>query len=160
MFHRFTLVLNKAAEVFAVILSCLMTVVILLGVFFRYVLLEPLPWSEDLGRFLMIWLAIFAVGLVMQNRRHVAVTLFVSLLPPKLRLAAQLSANAMVLSFGVVMGILAIQYLNAAMPQISPSLHIDLWWVYLGFPFFSFFLVISTVDQMLQDISNFKSENH
>ena len=134
-----------------------MTIVILLGVFFRYVLLKPLPWSEDLGRFLMIWLALFAVGIVMQHRRHVAVTLFVGMLPAKAKLLVRLLANALVVCFGLLMGVFAVQYLSCAMPQISPSLHIDLWWVYLGFPFFSFFLVVSTMDQMLQDIGNFKN---
>jgi len=32
-----------------------MTVVVLAGVFFRYVLEAPLPWSEELARYLMVW---------------------------------------------------------------------------------------------------------
>ena len=157
MLHRFSLFINRIVEVFVVILASLMTIVILLGVFFRYVLLKPLPWSEDLGRYLMIWLALFAVGLVMHHRRHVSVRLFVDLLPMGMKLFMRLLANTVVLAFGILMGVLGIQYLNSSLPQISPSLYIDLWWVYLGFPFFSFFLIISTLDQMHQDVINYKT---
>lgn len=159
MLHQFSLFINRIVEVFVVILASLMTIVILLGVFFRYVLLKPLPWSEDLGRYLMIWLALFAVGLVMHHRRHVAVRIFVDLLPSKMNLLMRLLANSIVVVFAILMGVLGIQYLSSAMSQISPSLHIDLWWVYLGFPFFSFFLVISTLDQMCQDVANYKNGN-
>lgn len=150
MFHKFTLFLNKIANVVAVALLSAMTVVILLGVLFRYLLLKPLPWSEDLGRYLMIWLALLAVGVVMQNRRHVAVTLAIEWLQPGVRLVVMLLADALVVGFGSIMGVLSIQYLTEAMPQISPSLHIDLWWVYLAFPFYAFLLVISTIDQMIE----------
>ncbi len=159
MFHRFSLSLSRAANLFAVFLSCVMTIVILLGVLFRYVLLKPLPWSEDLGRYLMIWLALFAVGVVMQNGKHVAVTIFIERLTPKLRLGFQVLAGLLVIGFGLAIGLFGIQYLFVVRSQISPSLHIDLWWVYMGFPFYAFLLIISTLDRLLGDIGAFRTQS-
>jgi TRAP-type C4-dicarboxylate transport system permease small subunit len=129
----------------------MMSIVILLGVFFRYVLVEPLPWSEDLGRYLMIWMALFGVGMVMQNRSHVAVTVFVDRMSPQIRKPVLLIARILVLGFGFAMGYLGLKLFFTMMPQISPTLHIRMRWVYLGFPFYGLFLIISTLDQILED---------
>jgi C4-dicarboxylate transporter DctQ subunit len=155
MWHKFSLLVSKIANGFAVLLLSMMSVVILLGVFFRYVLIEPLPWSEDLGRYLMIWIALFGVGVVMQNGAHVAVTVFVERMPNRLRLVFLLIAKTLVLGFALAMGYLGIKLLLTMMPQISPTLHIRMRWVYMGFPFYSFLLAVSTLDKILEDIRQF-----
>ena len=152
MWHKFSLLVSKIANGFVVLLLALMSIVILLGVFFRYVLIEPLPWSEDLGRYLMIWMALFGVGVVMQNRSHVAVTIFVDRMFPHIRKPVLIIARLLVLGFGVAMGYLGLHLLFTMMPQISPTLQIRMRWVYLGFPFYGFLLMISTLDQILEDI--------
>lgn len=152
MWHNFALLVSKLANGFVVLLLGMMSIVILLGVFFRYVLIEPLPWSEDLGRYLMIWMTLFGVGVVMQNRSHVAVTIFVDRMSPHIRKPVLLIARILVLGFGLAMGYLGLMLLFTMMPQISPTLHIRMRWVYLGFPFYGLFLMISTLDQILEDV--------
>lgn len=151
MWHQFSLVVSKIANGFVVLLLGMMSIVILLGVFFRYVLIQPLPWSEDLGRYLMVWMALFGVGVVMQNRGHVAVTIFVEKMPSRIRFIMILISRIFVLGFGLVMGYLGIHLVLTMMPQISPTLHIPMTWVYLGFPFYGFLLFVSTLDQILED---------
>lgn len=156
MWHKFSLFLAKIANGFVVLLLSVMSIDILLGVFFRYVLVKPLPWSEDLGRYLMIWMALFGVGVVMQNKAHVAVTIGVEKMPLRVRFGLLLIAKILVLGFGLAMGYWGLQLLLSMMPQTSPTLHIRMWWVYLGFPFYGFFLIVSTLDQILEDIKQFR----
>ena len=157
MWHRFSLLISKIANGFVVFLVGMMSIVILLGVFFRYVLIKPLPWSEDLGRYLMIWTALFGVGVVMQNKAHVAVTIFAEKMPKRVGLLLLLTAKILVFGFGLTMGYLGVQLLLTMMTQISPTLHIPMQWVYLGFPFYGFFLMVSTLDQILEDIKQFRN---
>jgi TRAP-type C4-dicarboxylate transport system permease small subunit len=157
VWHKFSLFLSNIANGFVVILLGLMSIVILLGVFFRYVLIRPLPWSEDLGRYLMIWTALFGVGVVMQNKAHVAVTIFAEKMPKRVGLLLLLTAKILVFGFGLTMGYLGVQLLRSMMPQISPTLQISMTWVYGGFPFYGFFLMVSTLDQILEDIKQFRN---
>jgi TRAP-type C4-dicarboxylate transport system permease small subunit len=147
------------ANVFAVFLLSAMAFVILLGVFFRYFLVKPLPWGEDLARSLMILLALFGVGVVMQNKSHVAVTVFVEMkkLPPRIRTCLLLIAKTLVLGFGLVMGYFGAELLVSMRPQIIPTLNISIKWLYLGFPFYGFFLIVSTLDQISEDIKQFRN---
>jgi TRAP-type C4-dicarboxylate transport system permease small subunit len=157
MWHRFSLLISKIANGFVVFLVGMMSIVILLGVFFRYVLIRPLPWSEDLGRYLMIWTALFGVGVVMQNKAHVAVTIFAERMPKRVRFLLLLTAKILVFGFGLTITYLSVQLLRNMMPQISPTLRISMTWVYGGFPFYGFFLMVSTLDQILEDIKQFRS---
>ncbi len=158
MWHKFSLFLARMLNVFCVFLLSVMTFVILLGVFFRYFLLAPLPWGEDVARALMISLALFGVGVVMQNKSHVAVTLLVDSknLPPRMRTSLLLIANALVLGFGLFMGYFGFELLISMRPQIIPTLNISIKWLYLGFPFYGFFLIVSTLDQILEDAKQLK----
>jgi TRAP-type C4-dicarboxylate transport system permease small subunit len=156
MWHKFSLFLSRVANGFVVGLLCVMSADILLGVFFRYVLVKPLPWSEDLGRYLMAWIALFGVGVVMQNEAHVAVTIVVDRIPFRMRLGLLILSKTLVLAFGLAMGYLGLQLLLTMLPQISPTLHIRMTWVYLGFPFYGFFLGVSTLDKILEDWRQFR----
>ena len=51
-----------------------MTLIVLLGVIFRYVLLSPLSWSEELSRYLMIWGASLAITIGIREKEHVGLT--------------------------------------------------------------------------------------
>ena len=44
----------------AVSILAVMTVIILASVFFRYVLDDALPWSEEIAKYLMVWLTFIA----------------------------------------------------------------------------------------------------
>lgn len=63
-----------------VFMSCVALVVvfvlILTQVFFRKVLNSPLNWSEELARFVFIWLVFTAATFVMARRKHIVVALF------------------------------------------------------------------------------------
>lgn len=60
-----------------------MTVVVILGVFFRYVLNIPLTWSEELARYLMIWGASLAISIGVRENEHVGLTIVYDALKTK-----------------------------------------------------------------------------
>ena len=52
-----------------------MTAVVLLGVLFRYVFRQPLGWSEELSRYLMIWSASLAISIGIRENEHVGLSM-------------------------------------------------------------------------------------
>ena len=69
--------LERAVEIPVFLLSIVMTVTVLAGVFFRYIVRAPLGWSEELSRYLMIWMALLSVALCIWRHEHVGVTMFI-----------------------------------------------------------------------------------
>ncbi len=61
-----------------------MTVIVLLGVLFRYVLNAPLSWVEESSRYLMIWGASSAISLGIASNEHVGLTILLDGLKARL----------------------------------------------------------------------------
>ncbi|MGI9521827.1 MAG: TRAP transporter small permease [Hyphomicrobiaceae bacterium] len=77
--------LNWFVERFCVLLLVLLVVDVWLGVLVRYVL--PLNWTftEELARYLMIWMALLAVSSGICYREHIGVLLLFERFPPTAR---------------------------------------------------------------------------
>ncbi len=91
--------LERVIEVPVFILSVLMTGIVLLGVFFRYVVRAPLGWSEELSRYLMIWMALLSVALCIWRHEHVGVTMAIKKFPRLIAKALIFVSNGMVMYF-------------------------------------------------------------
>ena len=91
---------------FAVIIVC-----VSLQVFFRYVLNDPLTWSEELARFSFMWMVFLGLGLAERDDQHIAVDFFVSKMPSGAQKAVRLAVEVFCIvvlavacyhSFGVI----------------------------------------------------------
>jgi len=80
-------------------LSACIAVVVCLQVLFRYVLHQPLYWSEELPRYLLIWMAFLAAGLAQREEAHINITLLLNLLPSAGQRAVRLGMNVVMLAF-------------------------------------------------------------
>jgi len=80
-------------------LTAQMTLVVLVGVFWRYVLSDALAWVEELARYTQIWLAWIGGGLAVRKGAHLAVEFVVDALPPAARAAMLLIGRLLALFF-------------------------------------------------------------
>jgi len=87
----------------AVALFSAMVVVTTMGVFYRYVLNNALPWAEEADRYLFIWLSFVGASITMRHKAHIAVDLLLRYVSPVWRYRLVLIAQGCVLVFlGVV----------------------------------------------------------
>ncbi|MBV40139.1 MAG: hypothetical protein CMM23_16015 [Rhodospirillaceae bacterium] len=56
-----------------VVILAVMTGVVVVSVFCRYVLNDALPWSEEIAKFLMVWLTFMAAPVGLSRGAHVAI---------------------------------------------------------------------------------------
>lgn len=91
---------------FAIIIVC-----VSLQVFYRYVLNDPLTWSEELARFSFMWMVFLGLGLAERDDQHIAVDFFVGKMPSGIqrivRIAVEIFCIAVLAvacynSFGVI----------------------------------------------------------
>lgn len=55
----------------------------LYGVFFRYVLNNPLPWPVPISRILLVWIALVGISVALKEGEHVAIEGAIRALPPR-----------------------------------------------------------------------------
>jgi TRAP-type C4-dicarboxylate transport system permease small subunit len=76
---------NGVARAVVIGMMGVMSVVILVQVFLRYVVKASLPWSEELARYLMVWIGMMGASLALQEGRHIEVTLLLDRVPRSVR---------------------------------------------------------------------------
>lgn len=81
----------------AALFLAIMTVVVLLGVFFRYVLNNSLAWSEESAILMMIWVAFLVAPYAYRSGGNVAIDMFVAALPQRALTVLRIIINLLVL---------------------------------------------------------------
>ena len=84
----------RTIEWIAAILVVADTLVLLAGIVSRYVLRNPLIWSDELAGILFIWLAMLGAVIALRRGEHMRMTTLVKMAPPQVR--AVLEATAMI----------------------------------------------------------------
>ena len=63
-------------------LFLLLLILAVMQVVFRYVLMIPLPWTEELARFTLVWVTFLGAASVTRRKLHLAVDILISKLSP------------------------------------------------------------------------------
>ena len=90
-------------EWWAVFLLAALTVLVCLGVFFRYALNSSLVWYDEFASYMLVWLTFYGSVVADYHRRHINFDLVVNKLAPGTRRAVEVVAELAVLGFQFVL---------------------------------------------------------
>ena len=114
--------IEKALDAVLVFMMIVMAGAVVLQVASRYVFNNPTSWSEELARYLFVWITFLGAAVVIRKRRHVDVTVLTDRLPPGAAKVVYLVSDAAVLFMlgaltwaGAGLAIMAHRQLSAAM---------------------------------------------
>lgn len=113
-------------------LLVLLNLVVGLQVFSRYVLNHSLYWSEELARYLFVWLVFLSAAMVLRMDRHIQVTAFVDLLPAPPRKAIYFLGDLLMLAFVGVVCVEGIRLAGMVWTVWTAAMEIPWSLVYLG----------------------------
>ena len=124
----------RPLEILAGLLIGTLTVLVTFQVFARYVLNDTPPWSEELCRYLFVWVSFLGACVAMRRAAHLGVDSLVVRLPAGVREVLRHAVTALV---AVFVGLLVWQgaaLVPAMAGQRSPSMGISLQWVFMAIP--------------------------
>lgn len=75
------LVTERICGAICVFCFAVMTMVAILGVFFRYAMQSPFMWTEEAARYLLVWLGFTAVSIALRQDRHIKVEVIANIAP-------------------------------------------------------------------------------
>jgi TRAP-type C4-dicarboxylate transport system permease small subunit len=93
-------VLDRTIEALACVILAALLACVTLGVVTR-ALDDPLIWTDEISRFLMVWLAVLGWMLASRRRSHVRIRFFQDLLPRPAWKAAEIAIQFALLVFGI-----------------------------------------------------------
>jgi TRAP-type C4-dicarboxylate transport system permease small subunit len=144
-------ILAKAEAAVLIILVAVMTVVVFLQVVYRYVLTQPLHWSEELARYLFVWLSILGATLGLQKRGHFGLDFFYRMFPDKGRRFLQFLIYLLMGSVILVILVQGIKLVQITVLQESPAMGISMGWAYACLPVAAALMTIHLLVIFLKD---------
>lgn len=119
-------------EFFIIPLMFLMSIIIGIQVVMRYVFQNSLVWSEELSRYMFIWLIYFAVSYTARREKHIRIDAAINLYPKKLRPYIEILSELIVLGFSVFIAVTAVTVFQKITwsGQLSPAMRIPMQYVY------------------------------
>ena len=101
-FEAFTRTINRAFAAIACLFVLAIMCLIVVAVFYRYVLKDPISWVLDITTFMLVFVFFLAVAPALESSSHIEVDLFDPLIPRSARKAQRLIGKALTLIFAVV----------------------------------------------------------
>ncbi len=152
-------VVNKIVSQICIYSFGIMTIVVLLGIIFRYVLKLPLSWSEETSRYLMIMGAAMAISIGIKDNEHVGFTLlFESVKNRFFKMILIIISFCTILLFLLIMFYYSIGMVSYARFQISQGLGITMFIPTMIIPVSMSVAIVQLILKFLLSINEFSSK--
>jgi TRAP-type transport system small permease protein len=91
---------------------------------------EPLIWTDELSRFLMVWLAVFGWIVASRKRIHVRIRFFQDRLPQRAHQATELAIQSAMMLFGALVTAYSVGLIGKNYELEATTLPISMAWMY------------------------------
>lgn len=149
MFYR---ILNKSIRVLTILCLSILTILVPIEVFLRYLFGKSLYITEEFTRYLMVWVVFLASSLALREDSHISIGIFVNRLRGPARAWINLIAQILLVTFLIFLIIEGIIALSFQMDQIIPSLGLPIFWFYLAIPVGSFLMILNLLPKIWESL--------
>lgn len=126
--------LVRAIEVAVMAAMAVVSAVVIAEVILRYTLGETLVVTEELSRYLMVWIAFLGSVLLLRERGHIAAEGLGGWLGPLGRRVIAVVADLLSLVFLLTLAWAGLQTLPGQLDQYLTTINIPIFWFYLAIP--------------------------
>lgn len=145
--------LDRALGILLAVLMAALVIDVVWQVFSRFALPQPSSFTDELARFLLIWVGLLGSAYAVGQRMHLAIDLVSERLTPRRRQALGIVIESAVLAFSVgvlLIGGWELVSLTLLLGQTSAALGVPLGYVYSVLPLsgaiMSFYAIVAIVE--------------
>lgn len=124
-------VIYRFFKIFTSIMLIFASILIFTDVLSRYLIGKALGWSEELLRYLLIWMTFLGTYLGVKEDEHMGIRIFFDRIPVKWRAPIKGVADILTIVLFLVFTILSMQYVFRFWVDLSPLLEIPMGLIYL-----------------------------
>lgn len=146
------LILDKILGSLLVFLMAVMVTAVSWQVFSRYILQSSSSFTEEIARYLLIWIGILGAAFIAGQQQHLSIDILAPKLSPKNRIKLRMGINVLIILFCLLVLVIGgsnLVYLNYLLGQTSAALNIPLGAVYTVIPISGVLVIIYKVNELL-----------
>jgi len=150
--ERLSRSLNHWIEYLLFGLGFTMAIIVAVQVFFRYVLNQSLFWSEELARFLLVWLTFFGASVAYYRKANPGIDILYAKMSPSIRKASALLIHTASITLFCVMIFYGCQFAYFIRLQISPALQLPKWIILSIIPISGLILLVHGITFLVNEL--------
>jgi TRAP-type C4-dicarboxylate transport system permease small subunit len=130
---------------FLIILMALIVLAVTWQVFTRFIIRDPSSYTEELARFLLIWIGILGAAYALRTRAHLGIDLIAQRVGEKDRKRIQVTVYSTVIFFAffvMVVGGIRLVNITFSLNQISAAMGIRMGYIYTVLPLSGILMII------------------
>lgn len=150
---------DHAEEIILFSITAVMVIVIFWQVVMRYVFNDSLSWSEELGRYIFIWMSWIGVSMGAREGQHIKIDMITDRLSFKIRHITYILADVIVLVICLIItyyGVYLVDQLLSINARSAP-LHISQAWGYAAVPVGCGLMIMRSIQSIWRSIKNIRS---
>ena len=152
VFFRINARLNRGVEFLLSALGISMAVIVAAEVFCRYLLNHSLFWSEELARYILVWLTFLGATAAYWRKAHPGIDLLSSLMGPRLRRVNAIIVHLVSLCLFLVMIYHGAVFSSFVRLQITPALSLPKWIIFAIIPISGLLLACHCLFFLARDV--------
>lgn len=117
--------LAMASVIFVIICATVIT---------RYLLNLVPSWSEEIPRYMLVWISYLGAALCVHYKEHISLDVFFNFLPVRARQIGRLILDLMVGAVGAIMLVFGIGLVRQFGDDLMESIPLTNFWLYLAMP--------------------------
>lgn len=141
--------LRKISQALGGLMFLGLFLVFLVQIFARFVLAQPLPWTDELAVVLYLWVILWAAAFIVPEREHVAFDLLWNHVGASARRAMRLLGHLMIGGLAAVAIPASWDYVHFMARESTPVLGLSFEWVFLPFVLLLLALVLRSLHGIL-----------
>lgn len=154
---------EKCLRYLLIVLMALLVLDVLWQVITRFILSTPSSFTEELSRFLLIWIGLLGAALAYKDSMHLGLDILTKDLTGKKKLYSDLLVHVLVAIFAIVVLIVGggnLVSLTLSLNQVSASMGILMGYVYVALPLSGALILLYSMDFVVRDIQAYTSGQH
>ena len=155
---RFNDAMNKVFGYFLAFVLAFMIVIIFWQVIARYVVGSSLSWSEELSRFLMIFLVLIGSSIALRDGKLIAVEVVQDALKGNAKKCLKIIAQLISIVFYVILIKYGMEVANSFGNQVAPGTRISMYFIYLSLPIGGLLLLMNSITCILEEFIGGRSK--
>ena len=152
LLDRFTELLATVVRWLCIVLATALFVIVVVAVIARYGFGQAVSWTEEVPRYLLIWISFLAASVGVLRRDHVGFDVLFNALPKPVRRVLGVALSVLIFGFGWIVfryGVVFVQDFGSDLMETIPFTN---YWYYPAMPISGFLIMVFAFKLIVDEI--------
>jgi len=152
LLDRFATLLVTVVRWFCIILASALFIIIVVAIVARYGFGQAVSWTEEVPRYLLIWISFLAAAVGVLHRDHVGFDVLFNALPRAARRVLGVLLSLLIFGFGWIVFRYGITFVQDFGSDLMETIPFTNYWYYLAMPVSGFLIMVFAFKLVVDEI--------